>query len=148
MCTHPKGSECTQMFFLPLAALLIFYQSINNFYLSTVVEPKKRRNTKLILLIFLHTKILQVINNISIYITNYNITVKPALSEHPLLSRQWRKSPNLFPYSNFLSWNSCSIYRAASTVGPLLRGHPRDWGNCPLNRDVPWMEVRESSQIC
>ena len=32
-----KGSECAQMFFLPWAALLIFYQSINQLYVSTVV---------------------------------------------------------------------------------------------------------------
>ena len=32
-----KGSECAQMFFLPWAALLIFYQSINQLYISTVV---------------------------------------------------------------------------------------------------------------
>ena len=34
---HLKGSECAWMFFLPWAALLIFYQSINQLYISTVV---------------------------------------------------------------------------------------------------------------
>ena len=34
---HLEGSECAQMFFLPWAALLIFYQSINQLYISTVV---------------------------------------------------------------------------------------------------------------
>ena len=32
-----KGSECAQMFFLPRTALLIFYRSINQLYVSTVV---------------------------------------------------------------------------------------------------------------
>ena len=52
---HLKGSECAWMFFLPWAALLIFYQSTlyihssNKSWKAYGAEPKKKRsNSKLL----------------------------------------------------------------------------------------------------
>ena len=63
---HLDGSECAQMFFLPWAALLIFYQSINQLYISTVVikaeklmglsRKKKKKFKTTIILLSLYSK--------------------------------------------------------------------------------------------
>ena len=63
---HLKGSECAWMFFLPWAALLIFYQSINQLYISTVVikaeklmglsRKKKKKFKTTIILLSLYSK--------------------------------------------------------------------------------------------
>ena len=42
-------------------------------------------------------------------------------------------------------WNELRAFQTSCrwtvTVEPLCRGHPRDQGQCPLNGDVPLMEV-------
>ena len=53
---HLKGSECAQLFFLPRSALLTFYQSINNLYLSFIykaygVEQSKKKKYKTTIII-------------------------------------------------------------------------------------------------
>ena len=59
---------------------------------------------------------------------------------HSLLTKNWLN--HQFSVPNKIQWPPFSFSKARHRLELLFKGNPRDQGKCPLNRGVPWMEVR------